>query len=68
MSKTPQDTRPPTVADKLSENYLGRWNHLVSTTNWEKGQIIFQWRADLEAKSSRRAHFLMRPGVGGWVM
>jgi hypothetical protein len=57
MSKTPQDTRSPTVADKLSEDYLGRWNHLVSTTNWEKGQIIFQWRADLEVKSSPTGEF-----------
>jgi len=27
--------------------YLGRWNRLVSTTNWEKGRIICQWRQSL---------------------
>jgi hypothetical protein len=24
--------------------YIGQWNRLVSTTNWEKGRIICQWR------------------------
>jgi len=24
--------------------FVGRWNRLVSTTNWEKGKIIAQWR------------------------
>jgi hypothetical protein len=27
-----------------SQPYVGRWNRLVSTTNWEKGRIIQQWR------------------------
>ena len=27
-----------------SQPYVGRWNRLVSTTNWEKGRIICQWR------------------------
>jgi hypothetical protein len=27
-----------------SREYVGRWNLLVSTTNWEKGRIIVQWR------------------------
>ncbi|MCA9100366.1 MAG: hypothetical protein R3C10_05500 [Pirellulales bacterium] len=28
--------------------YVGRWNRLVSTTNWEKGRIINEWRTALE--------------------
>ncbi len=47
-----------TVADQTSTEYLGRWNRLVSTTNWEKGRIIHEWRtaliaaeADVEAYS-----------------
>lgn len=28
--------------------YVGRWNRLVSTTNWEKGRIIFEWRQALQ--------------------
>ena len=30
-----------------SEPFVGRWQNLVSTTNWEKGRIIFQWREAL---------------------
>jgi hypothetical protein len=29
--------------------YVGQWNRLVSTTNWEKGRIICQWRDALVA-------------------
>jgi hypothetical protein len=38
----------PLVA--ASQPYVGRWNHLVSTTNWEKGRIIVQWREALAAQ------------------
>lgn len=31
----------------LQQPFVGRWNTLVSTTNWEKGRIISQWRAAL---------------------
>lgn len=30
--------------------FVGRWQRLVSTTNWEKGRIISQWRQSLEAE------------------
>src|SRR5262245_8905362 len=33
-----------------SQPYVGRWNKLVSTTNWEKGRIIVQWREALIAQ------------------
>ncbi|MGA2062943.1 MAG: hypothetical protein ABSG67_20915 [Thermoguttaceae bacterium] len=33
---------------ETSIEYIGRWNRLVSTTNWEKGRIIVQWRQALE--------------------
>lgn len=32
------------ATDDASQPFIGRWNHLVSTTNWEKGRIISQWR------------------------
>jgi hypothetical protein len=35
------------ASDETSQPYVGRWNHLVSTTNWEKGRIISQWRQAL---------------------
>ena len=37
-----------------SEPFVGQWNQLISTTNWEKGQIICQWRESL--KKGKAAH------------
>ena len=37
------------VVESTSSEYLGRWNQLVSTTNWEKGRIICEWREALLA-------------------
>lgn len=39
----------PAAIEQTSSEYLGRWNRLVSTTNWEKGRIICQWRMALMA-------------------
>ena len=36
--------------DETSASYVGRWSHLVSRTNWEKGRIILEWRAALGAE------------------
>ena len=33
--------------EATSTEFLGQWNQLVSTTNWEKGRIIDQWRTAL---------------------
>jgi len=33
------------LAMETSTPFVGRWNRLVSTTNWEKGRIIVEWRA-----------------------
>jgi hypothetical protein len=35
------------VADETSRAFLGQWQVLVSSTNWEKGRIIRQWREAL---------------------
>lgn len=32
---------------ELARPFVGRWNQLISTTNWEKGRIITQWRQAL---------------------
>ncbi len=37
-----------TLAADTSTEFVGRWNRLVSTTNWQKGRIIRQWRSSLE--------------------
>jgi hypothetical protein len=31
----------------LASPFVGQWNQLVSTTNWEKGRIIAEWREKL---------------------
>lgn len=33
---------------EASTGFVGRWQTLVSTTNWEKGRIVCEWRAALE--------------------
>ena len=32
---------------ELAQPFVGLWNSLISTTNWEKGRIISQWREAL---------------------
>ena len=34
-------------ASELAEPFVGQWNKLISTTNWEKGRIISSWRNEL---------------------
>lgn len=36
----------------LSEPFIGRWTELVSTTNWEKGKIVSQWRTEIVERNS----------------
>lgn len=38
-----------TLLEETSLAYIGRWNRLVSTTNWDKGRIIYEWRSALQA-------------------
>lgn len=47
MNHKPQMESPP--VDEASQPFVGRWNELVSTTNWEKGRIIAEWREALIA-------------------
>ncbi|MBP90906.1 MAG: hypothetical protein CMJ64_30045 [Planctomycetaceae bacterium] len=37
-------TATDTKLDSTSQPFVGRWNQLISTTNWEKGHIILEWR------------------------
>ena len=43
-STTESLSQPAAVA---SQPFVGKWNTLVSTTNWEKGRIICDWRKEL---------------------
>jgi hypothetical protein len=42
--------------DFFSE-YVGRWNRLISTTNWEKGRIICEWREALQKSDAPAVSF-----------
>ncbi len=45
------------AVDQASAEFLGHWNRLVSTTNWEKGRIISDWRQALvESDTPQQAY------------
>jgi len=44
-------------ADGASRPFVARWNQLVSSTNWEKGRIIGQWRAALIESGATSAEY-----------
>ncbi len=47
----------PAQVEQTSAEYLGRWNRLVSSTNWEKGRIISLWRQALvDSEASVQAY------------
>jgi hypothetical protein len=53
-------SREPASADESvdsSEKYLHQWTSLVSTTNWEKGRIICEWRTALKAGGARTKQY-----------
>jgi hypothetical protein len=45
------------AVDETSAPFLGQWNRLVSTTNWEKGRIILEWRQALLAAGGPAAEY-----------
>lgn len=45
------------TVDRSAESYVNQWNQLVSTTNWEKGRIICQWRETLTAEGAAAADY-----------
>ena len=54
----PMDVAP--LSESLvaqSQPYVGQWNLLVSTTNWEKGRIIALWRESLAAEGLPPSEF-----------
>lgn len=40
------------LVDQASQLFLDQWKRLVSTTNWDKGRIICDWRASLRASGA----------------
>ncbi|MCO6456968.1 MAG: hypothetical protein J5I93_16840 [Pirellulaceae bacterium] len=61
-SRTPAEAAPNQPLEELhyqgeSAPFVGRWNRLVSTTNWEKGRIICEWREDLQSAEAPAAEY-----------
>lgn len=46
-SESAANTDPFAFDQAASEPFVGQWNQLVSRTNWDKGQIIYEWRQAL---------------------
>jgi len=40
-----------------SETFIGQWNQLISTTNWDKGVIICQWRESLKEQEASAGEY-----------
>lgn len=40
-----------------SQPFIGQWNQLISTTNWDKGVIICQWRSSLIEMEATAAEY-----------
>jgi hypothetical protein len=40
-----------------SQPFIGLWNKLISTTNWDKGDVICKWRKSLEDAKAAAAEF-----------
>jgi hypothetical protein len=40
-----------------SQPFIGQWNQLISTTNWEKGEIICNWRNSLESSDAAATEY-----------
>jgi hypothetical protein len=45
------------AVETTSIEYIGRWTRLVSTTNWEKGRIVAEWREVLIAAGAAAAAY-----------
>lgn len=51
MAETAESGNEVSISDdtiEQSKPFIGQWNGLISTTNWEKGQIISKWRSSLK--------------------
>jgi hypothetical protein len=45
------------VEEETSQPFVARWNRLISTTNWEKGRIIYEWRESLIAAGAPASEY-----------
>ncbi len=51
------ETLPSAETTEHSVPFIGQWNQLISTTNWDKGQIIQDWRQSLEKSDAPASQY-----------
>lgn len=55
--ETEQRTEERNLVAQVAEPFVGEWRKLVSTTNWEKGRIIHEWRSALIASDAPQTEY-----------
>ncbi|MEM9643529.1 MAG: hypothetical protein AAF989_00935, partial [Planctomycetota bacterium] len=56
-SDSPADALDDPELVELAQPFVGQWNTLISTTNWDKGRIIGEWRETLMANGAPATEF-----------
>lgn len=56
-SSTTSDVVSSPEAVEASQPFVGRWDRLVSRTNWEKGKIVAEWREALVAAGAAAGEY-----------
>ena len=51
------ETMPSAETTEHSVPFIGQWNQLISTTNWDKGKIIQEWRQSLEKSDAPASQY-----------
>ena len=57
MEETPTTVEVKAETIEQSSAFIGQWNKLISTTNWEKGAIIIEWRQTLKAEGASAGQY-----------
>ena len=55
MDSSVETTNP--IFEQHCLPFVGQWTRLVSTTNWDKGEIIHRWREAMEAADAPSAEY-----------
>ena len=57
MEETPTTVEVKAETIEQSSAFIGQWNKLISTTNWEKGAIIIEWRQTLKDEGASAGQY-----------
>ena len=57
-TKTETDNQTNSTDLEIIQPFVIRWNRLISTTNWDKGEVIQAWRTALEKADAAAGEYL----------